>query len=66
VEKSLGLSGESCGVVLVALFETQTDWENYMHDERHLSFGGKLKGIIDLDHMILTQTKLNCTDGDAQ
>lgn len=58
VERSLGLSGEPKGVVLIATFATEEAWQCYMHDERHLAFAGVLKGVIDLEDMTVTQTKI--------
>lgn len=59
VEKTLDLSQEGKGVVLIAEFESQHDWERYMHNEKHLALGDVIKPHIDLSRMVVTQTAVD-------
>jgi hypothetical protein len=55
VEKTLDWSGTQ-GVVLIAEFDSQADWERYMHEPRHLALGDHIKDAIDLSRMTVVQT----------
>lgn len=47
---------ESQAVVLIAEFDSRTDWERYMHEPGHVALGDKIKDVIDLSRMTVVQT----------
>lgn len=55
VEKTLTWSGTQA-VVLTATFDSQADWERYMHEPKHLALGDRIKDAIDLSRMTVVQT----------
>jgi hypothetical protein len=55
VEKTLDWSGNRA-VVLIAEFDSQADWERYMHEPKHLALGDRIRGAIDLSRMTVVQT----------
>jgi hypothetical protein len=57
VEKTLHWS-ETQAVVLVAEFDSEQDWERYMHEPKHLALGDKIKGYVDLSRMTVIQTDI--------
>jgi hypothetical protein len=55
VERTLDWSGTQA-VVLIAEFDTQADWERYMHEPKHVALGDRIKDSIDLPRMTVVQT----------
>lgn len=55
VEKTLDWSGTRA-IVLIAGFDSQEDWERYMHEPTHLALGDRIKDAIDLSRMTVVQT----------
>lgn len=55
VEKTFTWSGTQA-VVLIAEFDSQADWERYMHEPKHLALGDRIKDVIDLSRMTVVQT----------
>ena len=55
VEKTLAWCGTQA-VVLIAEFDSQADWERYMHEPKHVALGDRIKDAIDLSRMTVVQT----------
>ncbi|AXE03801.1 hypothetical protein CHD23_11805 [Salmonella enterica] len=55
VTRSEGLSGERPGMILIADFDTVSDWESYMADETHQQIGREIIRFIDADRGLVTQ-----------
>ncbi|SAL00868.1 Stress responsive A/B Barrel Domain protein [Caballeronia temeraria] len=56
VEQTLDWSGIRA-IVLIAEFDSQADWERYMHEPKHLALGDRIKDFIDLSKMTVVQTQ---------
>jgi hypothetical protein len=48
-------------VVLTAEFDSQDDWERYMHEPKHLALGERIAPYIDLSRMTVVQTAITAS-----
>lgn len=48
-------------VVLIAEFDSQGEWERYMHEPNHLALGERIAPFVDLARMTILQTSITAS-----